>query len=40
MNIDMLVVGGYFILMMALFPKSPIKPQLPRPQVTATLGAF
>ncbi|MCF5847747.1 PliI family lysozyme inhibitor of I-type lysozyme [Aeromonas veronii] len=24
----------------ALFPKSTIKPQLPQPQVTATLGAF
>lgn len=27
-------------LMMALFPKSTIKPQLPQPQVTVTLGAF
>ncbi|MFQ2790820.1 hypothetical protein ACK302_09915 [Aeromonas caviae] len=25
---------------MALFPKSTIKPQLPQPQVTVTLGAF
>ena len=24
----------------ALFPKSTIKPQLPQPQVTVTLGAF
>ncbi len=28
------------MLMGALFPKSTIKPQLPQPQVTATLGAF
>ena len=28
------------MLRMALFPKSTIKPQLPQPQVTVTLGAF
>ena len=30
----------YFALSAALFPKSTIKPQLPQPQVTVTLGAF
>ena len=28
------------VLLTALFPKSTIKPQLPQPQVTVTLGAF
>ncbi len=28
------------ITWVTLFPKSTIKPQLPQPQVTATLGAF
>ena len=27
-------------IVLALFPKSTIKPQLPQPQVTVTLGAF
>jgi hypothetical protein len=31
----------YFVVRFgALFPKSTIKPQLPQPQVTVTLGAF
>jgi hypothetical protein len=32
--------GSVFVISMALFPKSTIKPQLPQPQVTVTLGAF
>ena len=28
------------LILGALFPKSTIKPQLPQPQVTVTLGAF
>ena len=31
---------GLLELTLALFPKSTIKPQLPQPQVTVTLGAF
>ena len=35
------ILGSFtFRVTAALFPKSTIKPQLPQPQVTATLGAF
>ena len=38
-NADFLAAVGDS-LRVALFPKSTIKPQLPQPQVTVTLGAF
>ena len=38
--ISSILWASMFGVRVALFPKSTIKPQLPQPQVTVTLGAF